>query len=98
MVGESWERSSGFGVGFQQLGVFGTEVPAAQFLRALREGEDMNILDGSFVFAKLGSEFGVFACVLVLVYFWLAYRSLRMLRRVARVGRTSGRSVSWPTV
>jgi hypothetical protein len=84
MVDESWQRSGGFGIGFQQLGVFGTEVPAAQILRGLRQGEDINTLDGSFVFAKFGSEFGVFACVLVLVYLWLAFRSLRTLRKVAR--------------
>jgi hypothetical protein len=84
MVGESWRRSAGFGIGFQQLGVFGTDVPAAQLLRALRDGEDINTLDGGFVFAKLSSEFGVFACALVMVFLWFAWRSLRTLRRVAR--------------
>jgi hypothetical protein len=84
MVGESWHRSGGFGIGFQQLGVFGTDVPAAQLLRSLRQGEDINLLDGSFVFAKLGSEFGAFGCVLVAAYLWLAFRSLLTLRKVAR--------------
>jgi hypothetical protein len=84
MVGESWERSSGFGLGFQQLGTVPTEVPAAQILRAIREGDDANPFDGSFVFAKFGSEFGIFAFVLVAMYLWVAARSLRRLREAAR--------------
>jgi hypothetical protein len=84
MVGESWQRSGGFGIGFQQLGVLGTDVPAAQAIRAMRAGEDSNLLDGSFVFAKLGSDFGAFACMLIAVYLWLAYRSVRALRKAAR--------------
>jgi hypothetical protein len=84
MIGESWQRSSGFGLGFQQLGVVPTEVPVAQILRAIREGDDANAFDGSFVFAKLGSDFGIFGFALVAMYLWVAARSLRMLRKAAR--------------
>jgi hypothetical protein len=84
MVAESWQRSGGFGIGFQQLGIVDTEVPVAQIIRALRQGEDSNTLDGAFVFAKFGSEFGAFACALVVIYLWFAFRSMRMLRTVAR--------------
>lgn len=82
MIGESWERSSGFGLGFQQLGVNGTEVPAAQLLRSLRDGEDLNVLDGGFVFSKLTGEFGVFGFVMALVFLWFALRSLIALRQI----------------
>jgi hypothetical protein len=83
MISESWQRSSAFGIGFQQLGVFGTNVPAAQVIRALRAGEDSNLLDGGFVFAKLGSDFGVFGLLLAVVFLGLAFRSFRELRRTA---------------
>jgi hypothetical protein len=83
MVFEAWERSGGWGIGFQQLGVAGTEVEAAQILRSLRQGEDLNILDGGFVFAKFGSDFGAFGVALTAVYLALAVHSALRLRRNA---------------
>lgn len=84
MIEEAWHRSGGVGLGFQQLGVHGTDVPAAQVLRLLRDGEDMNLLDGGFVFAKLGSDFGLLGALLALAYLGLAARSLLALRAAAR--------------
>lgn len=83
MIGEAMERSGGFGIGFQQLGVAGTDVPAAVILRGLRQGEDLNELDGGFVLAKFASDFGVFGIALTALYLGLAARSLLALRRIA---------------
>lgn len=82
MIGEAWDRSSGFGLGLQQLGANGTDVAAAEVIRALRDGEDLNILDGGFVFAKLAGEFGVLGMALGLCFILLAIRSFLALRRI----------------
>jgi hypothetical protein len=83
MIQEAWVKSHGFGIGFQQLGVAGTEVPASDLLRALREGEDINLLDGGFVFAKMAADFGAVGILLGLGYIILAIRSFLVLRRSA---------------
>lgn len=83
MIIEAFQQTDGFGLGFQQLGVQGTEVDAAQIIRGLRDGGDMNLLDGGFVFAKLGSDFGVIGIALGLLYLGLALRSVLLLRAVA---------------
>jgi hypothetical protein len=83
MIGESLQRSYGLGLGFQQLGLHGTDVPAAELLRALRGGEDLNVLDGGFIFAKVTSEFGIFGLLSAAFLTALAMRSVLILRRVA---------------
>jgi hypothetical protein len=85
MIGEAWERSAGIGLGFQQLGVFGTDVPAADLI-VLIFGENLNILDGGFIFAKITSELGGFAVVLLLGYMWLAARGCKILRQTLSSG------------
>lgn len=80
MLQDSLERSSGWGVGFEQLGLSGTNVTAAESIRRVTGGEDFNLTDGSFVLSKLGSEFGVVGLLMVLGYCLLAVRSLRLLR------------------
>jgi len=87
MLLEGLENSDFLGLGFQQLGVLGTEVSAAQAIRAMRDGEDLNILDGGFVVAKLGAEFGVFGLFAVLVFLVRACKSIMALRGVVRRGR-----------
>lgn len=84
MIEESLVRSRGFGLGFQQLGVNGTDVLAAQVIRLLLDGEDMNLLDGGFFFAKMGSDFGALGVVLAIGHVLLAVRSGWRLRRAAR--------------
>lgn len=88
MLLEGLENSNYIGLGFQQLGVEGTDVTAAQAIRAMRDGEDLNILDGGFLFAKLGAEFGVFGIIVTLAFLVRAYRSIMLLRDVARRGRS----------
>lgn len=80
MLGDSLTRSHGWGVGFEQLGLDGSNVPAAEAIRSLKGGQDLNLKDGSFVMAKLGSEFGVAGLLLVAAYVLLALRCLRALR------------------
>lgn len=83
MIGEAWTRSGGLGIGMQQLGVFGTEVPASLLIYSLRQGEDMNLLDGSFLFAKFGSDFGIFGFILAALLSIAALRSALFLRKEA---------------
>jgi hypothetical protein len=82
LMGESLGRSGGWGAGFQQLGLFGTDVPAAQLIYS-QTGEAGNLLDGSFTFAKLVGEVGVFGMLLTFAFLRLWWRCMRKLRRVA---------------
>lgn len=92
MVVEAWDRSGGLGIGMQQLGVLGTDVPASYVVRALREGEDMNLLDGSFAFAKLGADFGALGFAAAALLLVLALRSCVALRRIS----VRKRLIGWP--
>lgn len=88
MVGEALARSAGVGLGFQQLGVHGTDVPAAEVLRSLRDGEDLNLLDGGFTFAKFAGEFGIVGISLTLAFVMVALRSARTLGKLSASGPT----------
>jgi hypothetical protein len=81
MLQESLTNSFGWGVGFEQMGVHGTQVSASDALISL-SGAPTNILDGSFVFAKLGSELGLFGVCISVAFLVAAVRSLRALRNV----------------
>jgi hypothetical protein len=70
----------GWGVGFQQLGVHGSSVPAAEAIQAM-VGLPLNVQDGSFVFAKLSSEIGVFGVVISLAAVVCAFQAVRKMRR-----------------
>jgi hypothetical protein len=86
LIGESWQRSGGWGVGFQQLGMHGTEVPAAEMIYGLTQNEG-NLRDGGFGLAKLAGEFGLFGVLIVLAFVRYAWRAARELRRAAHTGR-----------
>jgi hypothetical protein len=91
---ESLARSFGWGVGFQQMGIHGTQVSAADTLLALSGADPTNVMDGSFVFAKLGAELGVFGLLLGIVFLIAAVRSVRALRNdKERVAITFARCV-----
>lgn len=83
MIQDSFQRTHGLGFGFQQLGVNGTDVPAAILIRTLRGGEDLNVLDGGFMFAKLAGEFGVVGILCAVILTGLAFRSALILRKIA---------------
>jgi hypothetical protein len=87
MFVEALQRSQGVGVGFQQMGMHGTEVPVAEILRDLYQGEDVNVLGTLFVFARVGSEFGIVGIVLTLLFIGLVVKSALALRRVAIHGK-----------
>lgn len=81
LVVEAMTRSFGWGVGFQQLGVQGTNVPAAETIYLLSKIDALNILDGGFVFAKLAAEFGLLGVLLGVLFVFAAVRSILVLRR-----------------
>ncbi|MCX2865135.1 hypothetical protein OOZ63_25225 [Paucibacter sp. PLA-PC-4] len=79
---ESMEATQGFGRGFQQLGVFGTDASAAELIYVLMQ-DYLNLLDGGFTLSKLVSEFGVFGIALLGIYAKYAWQAAVLLRRVA---------------
>lgn len=91
LIGESWDASHGLGIGFQQLGVFGTDVSAAQLIAAVMGDADasLNLFDGGFTLAKILCEFGVFGAVMLAAFVPLLLRAaVRLHRHAARI-RTS---------
>jgi hypothetical protein len=78
---EALRNSHGWGIGFEQLGVRGTQVAVVDTIRAIAQGDDLNIMDGSFVFAKLTAEFGYVGMLLTTAYVATAARSMWILRR-----------------
>lgn len=83
MLQESLERTHGWGVGFQQLGVVYTNVPASFRINALL-GRDANLQDGGFILSKIGSEFGLTGLALVTAFVIVAMRSFARLRLMSR--------------
>lgn len=78
-ITESITLSKGWGLGFQQLGVQGSNVIAADIIYSVL-GNYSNLLDGGFTFAKITSEFGVFSLPLIILYTVLVLRAARHLR------------------
>ena len=81
MLAESLERTYGWGIGFQQLGMIYSNVPASYRINALL-GYDLNLQDGGFVLAKFGAEFGIFGLILSGVYFIILAINFIVLRRI----------------
>jgi hypothetical protein len=82
LIQESLDKTYGIGLGFQQLGEFGSNVPASLQLELLM-GQTMNLKDGGFNLSKLLSEFGVFGGVLLVCYLRITISAVFLLRRVA---------------
>lgn len=82
LIGESLTTSRFWGLGFQQLGVYGTQVEFADLINAL-VGEDFNLSDGGFGFSKLVSEFGLFGLIATGVHLVFAGRYTMRLRAAA---------------
>jgi len=78
-MNESLSQSSGWGLGFQQMGLHGSDVDAAELLRQLT-GDYMNLTDGSFMLSRFVSDFGIFGIVGVLFYLYFVARSILALR------------------
>lgn len=79
LILEAWDKTHGFGLGFQQLGVNGSEVDAALLIKRL-VGDDQNLKDGGFGIAKIVSEFGVFGVAMLVAYAVAAIKSVLLLR------------------
>lgn len=82
LIDESLRNSHFWGLGFQQLGVFGSQVEFAVVINALI-GEDSNLSDGGFNFSKLVSEFGLFGLLATGLHLTFAGRFAMRLRRLA---------------
>lgn len=82
LIGESLTNSHYWGLGFQQLGVFGTDVPNSRIIYLL-VGEFSNLLDGGFTFSKITSELGLFGVAISAYLVYLAARAFFTLRKVA---------------
>ena len=78
-VVDSWQRTNGLGLGFQQLGVHGADVAAADVIFAIF-GDYVNVLDGGFTFSKLASELGVLGAALTLGFVLVAGLTSLQLR------------------
>lgn len=83
---ESWEKSGGLGLGFQQLGVFGSETAASELIFLIMD-DYMNLLDGGFNLAKFVSEFGIFGIVVVAGFLYKLGAAVKVLRSVAIRGK-----------
>ena len=79
MLNESWESTNGMGLGFQQLGVLGTNASAADQINRLLDNS-LNLLDGGFNLAKILSEFGIFGAIFIVAYLYYLWRALKVLR------------------
>jgi hypothetical protein len=79
MLQESLSRTYNWGLGFQQLGVVYTNVPATVRINALL-GFDLNIQDGGFVLSKLVSEMGFIGGIIVLVYLYILAKAFSGIR------------------
>lgn len=79
LIGESLANSKGWGLGFQQLGLHGTDVSAAALIFSVQNTEQ-NLRDGGFNASKLISEFGVIGLALTILFVRLAWISFRKLR------------------
>lgn len=86
MLQEALETTYGWGVGFQQLGVVYTNVPASLRINAIA-GRDANLQDGGFILSKMGGEFGLLGIGLIAVYLYFAAQSFLKLRSAA-MGRS----------
>ncbi|MEC5212819.1 hypothetical protein RCH06_001360 [Polaromonas sp. CG_9.5] len=64
LVKESMQLTNYWGFGFQQLGLQPTSVPTAEAIYRL-SGGDLNQNDGSFLLAKVVSEFGILGMIII---------------------------------
>ncbi|KQM36616.1 hypothetical protein ASE59_15065 [Sphingomonas sp. Leaf10] len=76
------ERTGGWGIGFQQLGIVPLNVPTSDLIYRLIQ-DDANLRDGGLTAAKLIAELGIFGIALVATYLYLAIRAGLGLRALA---------------
>jgi hypothetical protein len=81
LLAHALEETHGLGIGFQQMGLRATNVPAAAAIRTINNGKNLNLKDGGFLMAKFGSEFGAFGLLIVIAYCLKAFQCLQLLRK-----------------
>lgn len=81
-IQESFIKTYGFGLGFQQLGFLDISGEASEKILAI-SNESLNISDGGFVLSKFVSEFGIFSIILLLLYIYIFSHSLKKLRKIS---------------
>lgn len=82
LLADAFERTFGWGVGFQQLGLGIYASPTSDVIyRLLRS--NANILDGGFTLAKLVAEFGVIGLTISVGLTFVVMRQLVYLRVIA---------------
>jgi hypothetical protein len=82
LLEEALQVTNGWGRGIQQLGVGYTNTIASYRINQIMGG-DVNLLDGGFLLAKTGSEFGVLGLLAIAVLTIFAGRALLRLRAFA---------------
>jgi hypothetical protein len=88
LLQDSIERTSGWGIGFQQLGYVPFNSPAADFLYSITRS-DLNLTDGGFLLSKTVSEFGIVGVFMIAIYSYAFARALIAIRRSSRDSSTS---------
>ena len=86
LLREGFTYSRGWGIGFQQLGFAPLNVPTSDIIYRILS-DDTNLRDGSFLAAKLISEFGVFGVALIAAFMVVAVRWALYLRVMVREPR-----------
>ncbi|MEG8052052.1 hypothetical protein QP178_20115 [Sphingomonas aurantiaca] len=80
---DSFDLTSGWGMGFQQLSVIPMKSLASNVIYAITRGDSLNVYDGGFGVSKIVSEFGVFGIGMTLYFAVLASRLALRLRKAA---------------
>lgn len=75
--------TSGWGLGFQQLGTIPMNSPASNVIYALTQGDSLNVYDGGFGASKVVSEFGVIGIACTLYFIGAVCVLAIRLRRMA---------------
>ncbi|QXQ06471.1 hypothetical protein KX816_20375 [Sphingosinicellaceae bacterium] len=83
LTDEAFRATVGWGAGYQQLGLQGTNTDISRLIYVL-VGSDANIFDGGFSAAKLLSEFGVIGIGILAGLMFLAGQSMLVLRAIAK--------------
>lgn len=78
----SLSSTSGWGVGFQQLGIAPFRSITADAIYRMTQME-YNLLDGGFISAKIVSEFGIFGVGIILAFLFTWVKAVRTLRKAA---------------
>lgn len=82
LLADALNRSGGWGIGFQQMGLVWRDSPAADAIYAIVQ-DNLNVLDGGLTLVKLGGELGVFGLAVSGLLIALAVSSTMRLRWLA---------------